>query len=79
MAAKAIYEVSQFVFPAHATVVKRCKFCAESVWGQPPKVIWLKTRNQSRAITLKIILDGRPMIEDALLNHGQACVEVSGV
>ena len=49
------------------------------VWGQPPKVIWLKTRNQSRATTLKIFLDGRSMIEDALLNNGQACVEVSGV
>ena len=49
------------------------------VWRQPPKVIWLKTRNQNRAITLKILLDGRPMIEDALLNHEQACVEVSGV
>ena len=49
------------------------------VWGQPPKVIWLKTRNQSRATTLKIFLDGRAMIEDALLNDGQACVEVSGV
>ena len=49
------------------------------VWGQPPKVIWLKTMNQSRATTLKIFLDGRSMIEDALLNNGQACVEVSGV
>ena len=47
------------------------------VWGQPPKVIWLKTRNQSRAATLKILLDNRLMIEDALLNRGQACVEVS--
>jgi predicted nuclease of predicted toxin-antitoxin system len=49
------------------------------VWGQPPKVIWLKTRNQNRATTLKILLDGRPMIEDALLNQGRACVEVSSV
>lgn len=49
------------------------------VWGQPPKVIWLKTRNQSRATTLKILLDNRLMIEEALLNRGQACVEVSGV
>ena len=49
------------------------------VWGQPPKVIWLKTRNQPRAITLKILLDYRPMFEEALLNQGQACVEVSGV
>lgn len=49
------------------------------VWGQPPKVIWLKTRNQPRATTLKILLENRLMIEEALLNHGQACVEVSGV
>ena len=49
------------------------------VWGQPPKVIWLKTRNQSRATTLKILLDLQPMIEEALLNRGQPCVEVSGV
>ena len=49
------------------------------VWGQPPKVIWLKTRNQSSATTLKILLDNRLMIEEALLNRGQACVEVSGV
>lgn len=49
------------------------------VWGQPPKVIWLKTRNQSRTTTLKILLDHRLMIEEALLNRGQACVEVSGV
>ena len=47
------------------------------VWGQPPKVIWLKTRNQSRAATLKILLDNRTMIQDALLNRRQACVEMS--
>lgn len=49
------------------------------VWGQPPKVIWLKTRNPSRATTLKILLDHHSMIEEALLNHDQACVEVTGV
>ena len=47
------------------------------VWRQPHKVIWLKTKNQSRAATLKILLDHRLMIEEALLSHGQACVEVS--
>ncbi|MGS0756006.1 DUF5615 family PIN-like protein [Roseateles sp. GG27B] len=47
------------------------------VWGQPPQVIWLKTRNQSRAATLKILLDARSMIEDSLLKHGHACVELS--
>jgi len=47
------------------------------VWGQPPKVIWLKTKNQSRAATLKILLNNRTMIEEALQHLGQACVEVS--
>lgn len=49
------------------------------VWGQPPKVIWLRTQNLSRAATLKLLIEGRAAIEDALLNQGQACVEVSGV
>ncbi len=47
------------------------------VWGQPPKVIWLKTRNQSRASTLKLLLGHRSLIEEALLGRGQACIEIS--
>jgi predicted nuclease of predicted toxin-antitoxin system len=46
------------------------------VWGQPPKVIWLKTRNQTRSATLKLLLDNRSTIENALLDKGQACIEV---
>lgn len=47
------------------------------VWGQPPKVIWLKTQNPSRAATLKILLDGQTTIEEVLIHHDQACIEVS--
>lgn len=47
------------------------------VWGQPPKVIWLKTNNPSRAVTLRLLLDNRPMIEDALLTRDLACVEIT--
>ena len=47
------------------------------VWGQPPKVIWLKTKNQSRASTLKFLLTHRSLIEEALLARGQACIEIS--
>ena len=36
------------------------------VWGQPPQVIRLKTPNQTRAATLKILLDNREAIIDAL-------------
>jgi predicted nuclease of predicted toxin-antitoxin system len=46
------------------------------VWGQPPKVIWLRTPNPSKAATLKILLEHRAIIEEALLAKGQACVEV---
>jgi predicted nuclease of predicted toxin-antitoxin system len=49
------------------------------VWGQPPKVIWLKIKNQTRAATLKILLEHQPMIESALFGLGQACVEVSEI
>ncbi|WP_309681917.1 DUF5615 family PIN-like protein [Polaromonas sp.] len=47
------------------------------VWGQPPKVIWLKIKNQSRTTTLKVLLDHQAMIEKALFDLGQACIEVS--
>ena len=37
------------------------------VWGQPPKVIRLKTLNQSRAATLKVLGENRDAIAEALL------------
>lgn len=36
------------------------------VWGQPPKVIRLKTLNQSRAATLKVLLENRDVIIESL-------------
>ena|ERR1700690_62091 len=47
------------------------------VWGQPPQVIWLKTRNQSRSSTLNVLLENRALIEQALLTEHQACVEIT--
>jgi predicted nuclease of predicted toxin-antitoxin system len=46
------------------------------VWGQPPKVIWLKTLNQSRSATLKILLENRTLIEDALITQDMASIEI---
>ncbi len=43
--------------------------------GAPPKVVWLKTGNQSRADTLRILLDNCEAIENALLGAEQACIE----
>jgi predicted nuclease of predicted toxin-antitoxin system len=47
------------------------------VLGQPPKIIWLKTFNQSRAKTLKTLLDSHTEIADALIRQDLACIELS--
>ena len=46
------------------------------VWGQPPKVILLKTLNQSRAATLKVLVENRDAITEALLGKNLASVEM---
>ena len=46
------------------------------VWGQPPKVVRLRTPNQTRAATLKVLLDHRELIVESLLTHGLALVEI---
>ena len=47
------------------------------VWGQPPQVIWIKAKNQSRAATLNMLLENKALIEQALMIDQQACVEIS--
>ena len=46
------------------------------VWGQPPKVIRLKTLNQSRAATLKVLTENRDAIAEALVGNDLASVEI---
>ena len=46
------------------------------VWGQPPKVVRLRTLNQTRAATLKVLLDHRELIVESLGTHGLASVEI---
>ena len=46
------------------------------VWGQPPKVIRLKTLNQSRAATLKVLTENRDAIAEALVSNDLASVEI---
>ena len=46
------------------------------VWGQPPKVIRLKTLNQSRAATLKVLIDNRNAITELLVDNDLASVEI---
>jgi predicted nuclease of predicted toxin-antitoxin system len=47
------------------------------VWGQPPKVVLLKTRNPSRAATLKALLDSCEALFEALVTQDLASVEIS--
>ena len=46
------------------------------VWGQPPQVIRLKIPNQTRAATLKILIESKETIADALLMQGLASIEI---
>ncbi len=46
------------------------------VWGQPPKVIRLKIPNQSRAATLKILIENKNAIVESLESMGLASVEI---
>jgi len=46
------------------------------VWGQPPQVIRLKTLNQTRAATLKVLIANRDMIVESLERDGKASVEL---
>lgn len=46
------------------------------VWGQPPKVIRLKTPNQTRAASLKVLIENKEAITESLTIHGLASVEI---
>jgi len=46
--------------------------------GSPPPIIWLRTGNQPRSATLKALLDKQVIIEEALLEKAQACIELLG-
>ncbi len=46
------------------------------LYGQPPKIIWLKTGNQSKAATIKILQDNQQAIEQALIMDDKACIEI---
>ena len=46
------------------------------LYGQPPKIIWLKLGNQSKVVTIKALLDGYEAIEQVLLINDKACIEL---
>jgi predicted nuclease of predicted toxin-antitoxin system len=46
------------------------------VHGHPPSIIWLKTDNPSKAVTLKLLLDYREHMIEALEKDGLGIVEL---
>lgn len=46
------------------------------VWGHPPKVIWLKTFNQTTRATLKVLVDNQMLINQALIVDNLASIEI---
>lgn len=46
------------------------------VYGQPPKIIWLKTGNQSKGATVNLLLQQQELVEHSLLIENKACVEI---
>ena len=46
------------------------------VWGQPPKVIRLKTLNQTRAATLTLLLENKDVITESLIDQDRASIEI---
>ena len=46
------------------------------LYGQPPKIIWLKIGNQSKTETIKVLQASRDIIEQALFIENKACIEI---
>lgn len=46
------------------------------LYGQPPKIIWLKIGNQSKASTIKVLQDNIEAIKQVLLIDNKACIEL---
>ena len=46
------------------------------IHGQPRKIVWLKMGDQSKAATIKTLLDNQQAIEQALIIDDKACIEI---
>jgi predicted nuclease of predicted toxin-antitoxin system len=47
-----------------------------ALYSQPPKIIWLKMGNQSKAATINALLNNKELIESHLLGEDKACIEI---
>ena len=51
-------------------------FEMSNLYGQPPKIIWLKIGNQSKAATINALLANENIIETALIDEDKSCIEI---
>lgn len=49
-----------------------------TLYGSPPKIIWLKTGNQSKTTTLLGLLSHKDEIFAALFQEDKSCIEIYG-
>lgn len=47
-----------------------------TLYGAPPKVIWLKIGNQSKASSLNVLIAFKDAIEKAFVEECKACIEI---
>lgn len=61
----------------YTIVTKDADFLDMSLlYGQPPKIIWLKIGNQTKAVMINALLKNRMEIERVLITEDKACVEI---
>ena len=48
------------------------------LYGQPPKIIWLKIGNQNKAVTIKALTEKSDDIKRLLITENKACIEIYG-
>jgi predicted nuclease of predicted toxin-antitoxin system len=46
------------------------------LYGQPPKIVWLKMGNQNKVATIKTLQNHSNAIEQALIHDDHACIEI---
>ena len=44
--------------------------------GHPPKIVWLRTGNQTKAAVIHLLLKSKDAIERTLDYEGKACIEI---
>jgi len=71
-------EIWQFAHDNNYVIVtKDSDFYEMSLlYGQPPKIIWLKIGNQTKAATIRVLTENREEIEQLLIQENKACIEI---